>query len=170
LFRLFRFNTETESFDVSIEPKQTGDQPKQFDREHILLFFYRKCRVFPVFFYFFGFIFVFTAFFGFFVLFRFSVCFETVCFGCFASIPKQRVSIEPKQTVDPPKQLKKESIFGNFFENLGLFRFVSVFYETDLFVSVVSIWVRNTEKNRTEPKFIFICFEDTLAVATLCTL
>jgi hypothetical protein len=34
LFRLFRFNTETESFDVSIEPKQT-DQPKQFDREHI---------------------------------------------------------------------------------------------------------------------------------------
>jgi hypothetical protein len=39
LFRLFRFYTETESFDVSIEPKQTGDQPKQFDREHILLFF-----------------------------------------------------------------------------------------------------------------------------------
>ncbi len=36
LFRLFRFYTETESFDVSIEPKQ--DQPKQFYREHILLF------------------------------------------------------------------------------------------------------------------------------------
>ncbi len=34
-FRLFRFYTETESFDVSIEPKQTEDQPKQFDREHI---------------------------------------------------------------------------------------------------------------------------------------
>jgi hypothetical protein len=32
-------NTKTESFDVSIEPKQTEDQPKQFDREHILLFF-----------------------------------------------------------------------------------------------------------------------------------
>ncbi len=29
LFRLFRFHTETESFDVSIEPKQTEDQPKQ---------------------------------------------------------------------------------------------------------------------------------------------
>ncbi len=28
LFRLFRFCTETESFDVLIEPKQTGDQPK----------------------------------------------------------------------------------------------------------------------------------------------
>jgi len=36
LFRLFRFYTETQSFDVSIEPKQTEDQPKQFDREHIL--------------------------------------------------------------------------------------------------------------------------------------
>ncbi len=39
LFRLFRFYTKTESFDVSIEPKQTEDQPKQFDREHILPFF-----------------------------------------------------------------------------------------------------------------------------------
>ncbi len=37
--RLFRFYTETESFDVSIEPKHTEDQPKQFDREHILQFF-----------------------------------------------------------------------------------------------------------------------------------
>jgi hypothetical protein len=36
---LFRLYTETESFDVSIEPKQTEDQPKQFDREHILVFF-----------------------------------------------------------------------------------------------------------------------------------
>ncbi len=29
LFRLFRSNTETASFGVSIEPKQTDDQPKQ---------------------------------------------------------------------------------------------------------------------------------------------
>ncbi len=29
LFRLFRFCTETASFDVSIKPKQTEDQPKQ---------------------------------------------------------------------------------------------------------------------------------------------
>jgi hypothetical protein len=80
----------------------------------------------------------------------------------------------------------KESIFGYFSENLGLFRFVSVCYETALFVSVVSIQVRNTETNRNiwflvsrnkpkqtrnrscfglfrfEPKFIFVCFEDTL--------
>jgi hypothetical protein len=38
LLRLFRFYTETESFDVSIEQKQTEDQSKQFDREHILVF------------------------------------------------------------------------------------------------------------------------------------
>jgi hypothetical protein len=39
LFWLFRFYTETESFDVSIEPKQTEDQLKQFDREHIVCHF-----------------------------------------------------------------------------------------------------------------------------------
>jgi hypothetical protein len=39
LFRLFRFYTETKSCGVSIEPKQTEDQPKQFVREHILVFF-----------------------------------------------------------------------------------------------------------------------------------
>jgi hypothetical protein len=39
LFLLFRFFTETKIFDVSIEPKQTEDQPKQFDLEHIFVFF-----------------------------------------------------------------------------------------------------------------------------------
>jgi hypothetical protein len=39
LFWLFQFYTENESFGVSIEPKQTEEQPKQFDREHILVFF-----------------------------------------------------------------------------------------------------------------------------------
>jgi hypothetical protein len=38
LFWFFRFYTQTESFDVSIEPKQTEEQRKQFDREHILVF------------------------------------------------------------------------------------------------------------------------------------
>ena len=80
LFRLFRFYTETETFDVSIEPNQTEDQLKQFDREHILLFFTEKFRVFPFFFVFLFFSFV-------------SVSFETVCFGWFASILKQRVSM-----------------------------------------------------------------------------
>ncbi len=32
LFGLFRFYAETESFDVSIEPKQTEGQQKQFER------------------------------------------------------------------------------------------------------------------------------------------
>jgi hypothetical protein len=41
LFRLFRFYIETESFDVSIEPKQTEDQPKQFKRV------YRVAEIFP---------------------------------------------------------------------------------------------------------------------------
>ncbi len=134
LFRLFRFYTETESFDVSIEPKQTEDQPKQLDRGHILLFFTENLG--------------FSRFFSFFRF--FSVCFETVCFSCFASIPKQRVSMlrlnRNKQKTHPNSL--KESIFGYFSDNLGLFRFVSVCYETVLFVSVVSIWVRNTKTNR----------------------
>ncbi len=53
LFRLFRFYTETESFDVSIEPEQTEDQPKQFDRENILVFS-RKFMVVSVYFIFFS--------------------------------------------------------------------------------------------------------------------
>ncbi len=36
LFRLFRFYTETESFDVSIEPKQAEDPPKEFKKEYVL--------------------------------------------------------------------------------------------------------------------------------------
>jgi len=139
LFRLFRFYTETESFDVLIEPKQTGDQPKQFDREHILLFFYRKCRVFPIFFDFFRFFLGFFRFFSVFSFFRF-----------FRFVSKQFVSVvsllyrnrefrlnRNKQKTHPNSL--KESIFGYFSENLGLFRFVSVCYETVLFVSVVSI-------------------------------
>ncbi len=86
---------------VSIEPKQTEDQPKQFDREHILVFF-RKFRVVLVCF---GFI-------------RNS----SVCFGCFdigskhRSKPKILVFGFTKQnrnkTETKPKQI--------------LFRFVSV--------------------------------------------
>ncbi len=38
LFWLFRFYTETEIFYVSMEPKQTEDQPKQVEREHIWVF------------------------------------------------------------------------------------------------------------------------------------
>ncbi len=54
----------------------------------------------------------------------FSVCFETVCFGCFASIPKTERFDWTKTNRRPTKQWK-ESIYGNFSENLGLFRFVT---------------------------------------------
>ncbi len=104
LFLLFHFNTETESFDVSIEPKQTEDQPKQFDREHILLFFTENLG-FPDFFHFFRF------FFGPLV----SFYTETKSFD---------VSIEPKQIEDPPKQFKREYIWV-FFRQFRDFRFVT---------------------------------------------
>ncbi len=95
LFQLFRFYTKTESFGVSIEPKQTEEQPKQFDREHILAFLSKKFRVV-------------------------SACFETVCFGCLASILKQRVSMfllnRNKQKTN--RNSLKESIFWYFSENV----------------------------------------------------
>jgi hypothetical protein len=124
LFRLFRFYVETENFYVSIEPKQTEDQQKQFDREHILQFFTENLGLFRFFVFF-------LRFFGFFRLFRlFRFYTETEGFD---------VSIEPKQTHKTHSSSLKESIFGYFPENLGLFRFVSVCYETVPFASVVSI-------------------------------
>ncbi len=79
LFRLFRFFTETESFDVSIEPKQTEDQPKQFDREYILLFFTENLG----FFWFFWFFSVFSVFSVFFVFFVFFGLFRNSLFRLF---------------------------------------------------------------------------------------
>ncbi len=38
LFRLFRFYTETESFAVFIEPKQTEEQLKQFNVAYLVFF------------------------------------------------------------------------------------------------------------------------------------
>ncbi len=84
-------------FQIMIEPKQTEDQPKMFDRDNILVFF-RKFRVF-------------------------SVCFglirnSSVCFRCFdigskhRNKPKILVFGFTKQTETQPKQI--------------LFRFVSV--------------------------------------------
>ncbi len=135
LFRLFRFCTETESFDVSIEPKQTGDQPKQFDREHILLFFTENVEFFRFCSMFFGFFlgfFRFFRFFRFFGLFRNSLSFVSLLYRN----REFRLNLNKQET---HKNSLKESIFGDFSKNLGLFRFVSVCYETDLFVSVVSI-------------------------------
>jgi hypothetical protein len=97
LFLLFRFYTKTESFDVLIELKQTGDPPKQFKREYIWVFFW-TFRVI-------------------------SVCFcllwnSSVCFGCLdidskhRNKPKFLVLGFTKQTETNVKQI--------------LFRFVSV--------------------------------------------
>jgi hypothetical protein len=114
LFRLFRFYTETESFDLSIEPKQTKDQPNQFDREPVLQFFTENLGFFR----FFSFFFVFFSFFRF-----FSVCFETVCFGCFASTPKQRVSRFEFLVSQNKRETDLVSVcFGS---NRNLFLFVS---------------------------------------------
>ena len=132
LFRLFRFYTETESLDVSIEPKQSKDQPKQFDREHILQFFT-------------GFFFVFFG------LFRNSLF---RCFGCFASITKQRVLIDPKQTEDPPKQFKREYIWVF----LRKFRVVSVCFGLLRNSSVCFDCFDIGSKHRNKPKLFVIGF------------
>ncbi len=133
LFRLFCFYTETESFNVSIEPKQTEDQPKQFDREHILQFF-TEILGFSRFFSFF------SVFFGFFrnSLFR--------LFRFYTETERFHGSIEPKQTEDQPKQFYREHIFQFFTENLGFFRFFLFFFFVFLgffrFVTKQICWFR----------------------------
>jgi hypothetical protein len=101
---LFRFSAETDSFDVSIEPKEAEDQPKHLDREHILLFITENFRFFR----FFSVVSFFSVFFG---LFRNSV------FQLFRFYPETEsfdVSIDPKQTEDLPKQFEREYIWVIF--------------------------------------------------------
>ena len=93
----------------------------------------------------------FSVFFGFSF---FSVCFETVCFGCFTSIPKQRFSIEPKQTEDPPKQFKRENIW-TFFQK---FRVVSVCFGLLRNRSVCFGCFDIGSKHRNKPKLILFGF------------
>jgi hypothetical protein len=115
LFWLFRFYTEKESFDVSIEPKQTEDQPKQFDREHILLFLAEN----EGFFCFFGFFRFFSVFFIFFVFFVFFSLFQNSLFRLFRFYTETKNLIESKQTEDPPKHFKRQYILGIFQKILG---------------------------------------------------
>jgi hypothetical protein len=122
----------------------------------IFWYFLQKIRVFPVFFDFFSF-------------FRFlSVCFEIVCFGCFASIPKQRVSMfrlnRNKQKTH--QNSLKESIFGYFSENLGLFRFVTkqiclfrLFrygFETPKQTEIFCFWIHETNRNKRETDLVSV--------------
>jgi hypothetical protein len=100
---LLRRNRE---FRCLIEPKQTEEQPKQFDREHLLLFFQKILGCFWLFWF-------------------VAVCFETVCVSCFCFYTKSEsfvVLIEPQQTED--QQFDKEHILV-FFRK---FRVVSVFF------------------------------------------
>jgi hypothetical protein len=119
----------------------------------------------------------FYSFFSFFHFFSFIfVFFETVCFGCFASIPKQRVSmfrLNRNKQKNHPNSLK-ESIFGYFLENLGLFRLVSVSYETfclfRLFryrfeatkqTKTFGFWFHETNRNKNETGLVSVCFGST---------
>ncbi len=84
-------------------------------------------------------------------LFRFVlVCFKIVYFGCFASIPKQRVSMFPLNRNKQKTNSLIESMFWYFSEHLGLFRFVS-----KQFSCFGCFDVRNTEKSETNQIFLF---------------
>ncbi len=102
LFRLFRFYSETESFDVSIEPKQTEDQPKQFQREHIGYF--RKFWVV-------------------------SVCYKTVLFVLVVSIYDRNTETNRNflflVSQNKPKHNQNRSCFGLFRFRPKFFLFVS---------------------------------------------
>ncbi len=81
-------------------------------------------------------IFCYFVFFGFFGFFRFV---SKQFFSVVSLLYRNReFRLNRNKQKTHPNSLK-ESIFGNFSENIGLFRFVWVCYETDLFVSVVSI-------------------------------
>ncbi len=93
-----------------------------------------------------------------------SVCFETVCFSCFASIRKQRVSIEPKQTEDPPKQFKREYIWEFFRKfrvvpkQICLFRLFRYSFETPKQTEFFSFWFHETNRNERETDPFSVCF------------
>jgi hypothetical protein len=133
---LFR---KTESFDISIEPKQTEDQPKQFDREHILVFF-QQLKVFPVCF---GLFLI-----SLFQLFRFYT--ETESFD---------VLIEPKQTEDQPKQIER-AYFGIILKIYGCF---------SLFRNKSKIFVFGfTKQTETQAKQILFRFVTRLGPKFFC--
>jgi hypothetical protein len=100
----------------------------------------------------------------------FSVCFETVCFGCFASIPKQRFLMfrlnQNKQKTHPNSL--KESRFEYFLENFGLLRFVTkqfclfrLFrsrFETPKQTKNFCFWFHETNRNKRETDLVSVCF------------
>jgi hypothetical protein len=110
--------------------------------------FYRKFRVFPIF----SFFFLFFGFFQFFL-----VCFETVCFGCFASIPKQKVSmlrLNRNKQLTHQNTLKESAYIWVFFRK---FRVVSVCFGL-LRGSVCFGCFDIGSKHRNKPKFFIFGF------------
>jgi hypothetical protein len=109
---------------------------------------------------------------GCFGFFRFVlVCFETVCFSCSASIPKQRVSIEPKQTEDQPKQFDRQHIlvplrkfwvvsvcFGFVWKQFCLFHLFPYRFETPKQTEIFGFWFHETNRNTTETDLVLVCF------------
>jgi hypothetical protein len=104
--------SETESFSVSIEPKQIEEQ--QFDRELILgSYFFRFIRIVSVCF----------------SLFRNSLFRNSLfrLFRLYTETESFDVLIEPKQTEEGNSLI--ESIFWYFSEDFRFFRFVSVCFD-----------------------------------------
>jgi hypothetical protein len=79
---------------------------------------------------------------------------ESIGKGLFASIPKRRVAIEPKQTEDPPKQFKIEYIW-EFFRK---FWFVLVCFGLIRNISVYFGCFDIGSKHRNKPKFFLFGF------------
>jgi hypothetical protein len=154
IYFVFYSHTFIITFVQYTHPSPFAEASLQFDREQILIFFKENLGFF-----------CFFSFFSF-----FSVCFKTVCFGCFASIPKQRVSMfrlnRNKQKTHPNSL--KESIFGYFSKNLGLFRFVTkqiclfrLFryrFKTPKQTKFFSFWFHETNRNKRETGLVSVCF------------
>ncbi len=115
----------------------------------------------------------FSVFSGFFSV--FSVCFETVCFGVsIVSLLYQNREfwlIRNKQKTHPNSL--KESIFGYFSENSGLFRFVMkqfclfrLFryrFETPKQTETFCFWFHETNRNKRETDLVSVCQGQALA-------
>jgi hypothetical protein len=73
------------------------------------------------------------------------------------------VPIEPKQTVDPPKQFKREYIycFGLFryvTKQICLFRLFQYRFETTKQTEMFCFWFHETNRNKRETDLVSVCF------------
>jgi hypothetical protein len=119
-------NREFRCFDLT---ETNSSQLKQFDREHIFVFFSEKLGLFGLF----GLVLVY---------------FEIVCFVSVVSLLYRNRELMFRLNRNKQKTNRNsliESIFWVFFRK---FRVVSVCFKTVLFVSVVLIKVQNTKTNR----------------------